>query len=103
MHFGVFLSFWDPLGVELGPMSIFTGGKRAATLPEIQNSIKLEDLDLETYLTRKSANNHEFWCISQLLEPSGRGVMADVNFHWWEARSYITRNQEFYKIKGFRP
>ena len=84
-------------------MSIFIGGKRAATLPEIQNSIKLEDLGLETYLTRTSAKNYAFWCISQLLEPSGRRVMADVNFRWWEARCYITQNPEFYQIEGFRP
>ena len=48
IHFGVFLRFWDPLGVELWPMSIFIGGKRAATLPEIQNSIQLKDLGLDT-------------------------------------------------------
>ena len=84
-------------------MSIFLGGKRAATLPEIQNSIRLKDLGLETYLTRKSAKNYAFWCISQVLEPSGRRVIADVSFHWWEARSYITRNPEFYQIEGFRP
>ena len=29
--------------------------------------------------------------------------MADFNFHWWEARSYITQNPEFYQIEGFRP
>ena len=98
MHFSVFLSFWDPLDVELWPMSIFIGGKRAATLPEIQNSIKLKDLGLETYLTRKSTKNYAFWCISELLGPSGRRIIADVNFHWWEARSYITRNPEFYQI-----
>ena len=84
-------------------MSIFTGGKRAATLPGIQNSIKLKDLGLETYLTRKSAKNYAFWCISELLERSGCRIMADVNFRWWEARSYITRNPEFYQIEGFRP
>ena len=84
-------------------MSIFTVGMRADTLPEIQNSIKLKDLGLETYLTRKSAKNYSFWCISELLGPSGRRVIADVNFHWWEARSYITRNPEFYQIEGLRP
>ena len=89
-------------------MLIFAGGKRAATLPQIQNSVKLKDLGLETYLTREREKLRifvyfSFWCISQLLEPSGRRVMADVNFRWWEARSYITRNQEFYKIEGFRP
>ena len=84
-------------------MSFFAGEKRAATLPEIQNSIKLKDLGLETYLTRKSTKNYAFLCISQLLEPSGRRVMSDVNFHWWEARSYITRNPGLYKIEGFRP
>ena len=84
-------------------MSIFAGGKRAATLPEIQNSIKLQDLGLEAYLTRKRTKNYAFGCNSQLLEPPGRRVMADVNFHWWEARSYITRNPEFYQIEGFRP
>ena len=35
------------MGVELWPMSIFTGGKRAATLPEIKNSIKLKDSGLD--------------------------------------------------------
>ena len=83
-------------------MSIFIGGKRAATLPEIQHSINLKDLSLETYLTRKSAKNYAFLCISQFLEPSRGRVMADVNFRWWEARSYITRNPEFYQIEGFR-
>ena len=77
-HFGVFLSFWDPLGVELWPMSIFTGGKRAATLPEIQNSIKLKELGLETYLTRKSAKNYAEWSNSELLERSGRRVMPKL-------------------------
>ena len=57
-------------------MSIFNAGKRAATLPEIQNSIKLKDLGLETYLTRKSTKNYAKWSNSELLERSGRRVMA---------------------------
>ena len=56
-------------------MSIFAGGKRAATLPEIQNSIKLKDLGLETYLTRRSAKNYAEWSNSELLERSGCRVM----------------------------
>ena len=75
MHFGVFLNFWDRLGVELWPMSIFAGGKRADTLPEIENSIELKDLGLETYLTRKSAKNYAEWYNSELLERSGCRVM----------------------------
>ena len=73
--FRVFLSFCDPLGVELWPMSIFIGGKRAATSPEIQNYIKLKDSGLETYLTRKSAKNYAEWSNSELLERSGCRVM----------------------------
>ena len=71
-------------------MSIFASGKRAARLPEIQNSIKLKDLSLETYLTRKSTKNYACWCISQLLEPSGRRVMADVNLRGQAARCWMT-------------
>ena len=72
-------------------------------LKNAKAKVKLAELGPETYLTRKSAKNYAFWCISELLGPSGRRVMADVNFHWWEARSYITRNPEFYQIEGFRP
>ena len=74
-HFGVVLNFRNRLGVELWPTSIFTGGKRAAALPEIQNSIKLKDLGLETYLTRKSAKNYAEWSNSELLERSRCRVM----------------------------
>ena len=56
-------------------MSIFIGGKRAATLPEIKNSIKLKDSGLETYLTRKSLKNYAEWSNSELLERSGCRVM----------------------------
>ena len=66
-------------------------------------NVKIAESSSETYLTRKSANIYAFWCISELQGPSGRRVMADVNFHWWEARSYITRNPEFYQIEGFMP
>ena len=65
-------------------MSSFTGGKRAATLPEIQNSIILKDLGLETYLTRKSAKNYAEWSNSELLERSGcRVVPKSLYFQYF--------------------
>ena len=88
-HFGVFLSFWGPLGVELWTMSVFTGGKRAATLPEIQNSIKFKDLGPETYLTRKSAKNYAEWSNSELLERSGRRVMPNSLYLYYFMKNQI--------------
>ena len=82
-HFGVFLNSWNHLGVELWPMPIFIGGKRAATLPEIQNSIKLKDLGPETYLTTKSAKKHAEWFNSELLERSGRRVMPKLLYLYY--------------------
>ena len=64
---------------------------------------KIAESSSETYLMKNNPKNYAFCNISELLGPPGRRIMADVNFHWWEARSYITRNPEFYQIEGFRP
>ena len=79
------------------PKSIYNLQKTAKV------NVKIAESTFETYLTRKSAKNYACWCISELPGPSGRPIMADVNFHWWDARSYITRDPEFYQIEGFRP
>ena len=72
-----------------GGRRIFTGGKRAATLPKIQNSIKLKDLGPETYLTRKSAKNHAEWSNPELLERSGRRVMPKLLYVYYFMKHQI--------------